>query len=238
MSEQAQDCKVLRVGESVMACRHARDEQIAKEVCAKQVYRRPRLGFTVKPGERWLDLGGNIGAFAIWAARIGAQVTTVEACKANVDMIDHNLRLNGLFAEVIHGFASNTGSGTTRVIYNSATPGRSGKWASETKHTAVEEVPNVDIPKLVASGKFDGVKIDIEGGEFAILDHPKMRWKGVSKVALEYHYRFDKSCANARRRIAPLLERFKRRSVSKQTLEGDEWGGWVDEVMLFWGPHK
>lgn len=224
--------KKIKAGDSLFYVRNERDLAICEEVCKRKAYLRPRLGFGLSAGERWLDLGANVGAFSVFAASVGCTVKAVEACAENARLVSENLRLNGLFGEVVYGFASNTGEGSTRVVFNQATPGRSGKFCPEGKSTAVEIVQNFDAVSAIESGEFDGVKIDIEGGEFDILE--AVREWNVKKVALEYHYRFDKSCANARRRIAGLLGKFQNRSVSKATLEGDVWGGWVDEIMMFW----
>lgn len=45
---------------------HTSDERVLREVITKAAYRRTTLGFDVRPGEVWLDLGANIGAFALY----------------------------------------------------------------------------------------------------------------------------------------------------------------------------
>lgn len=42
------------------------DYDAIQEVNVKKAYRKLREGFDVYPGERWLDLGANVGAFAIY----------------------------------------------------------------------------------------------------------------------------------------------------------------------------
>jgi hypothetical protein len=44
----------------------ASDERVLREVITKATYRRSSIGFDVRQGETWLDLGANIGAFALY----------------------------------------------------------------------------------------------------------------------------------------------------------------------------
>lgn len=53
------------------------------------------------PGDRVLDIGANIGAFSIRAARMAGQVTAVEPVTA--DLLSRNIRANGVSAQIIAG---------------------------------------------------------------------------------------------------------------------------------------
>lgn len=226
MSEQ-----IIVIGDLQFYVRNDRDAVIAREVAYKKAYERPRRGFRIEGSERWLDCGANIGAFTCWAAKKTAAVMAVEACAANVEMVKKNLRANGLFAVVKHGFVS-LEQGLTNIHYNADTPGRSGKFS---KKGIEEQVENAPLAEMLQSFAPAGLKLDIEGGEFDLLD-AGFPLDGLRAVAMEYHYRFDKSCANARRRIERLRDHFKDHIVSKQTLTAETWGGWVDEMMFFWNP--
>src|SRR5207344_2312360 len=54
------------------------DENALIEVINKKAYRRGSVKFDVERGERWLDLGANIGAFALYARSKGATVECYE----------------------------------------------------------------------------------------------------------------------------------------------------------------
>ena len=55
----------------------------------------------IRPGDRVLDVGANIGAFSIRAARMGARVTAVEP--VTVAVLRENIRANGVSVQVIDG---------------------------------------------------------------------------------------------------------------------------------------
>jgi FkbM family methyltransferase len=214
----------------IFECRNKRDATIVTEVCDKQVYRKPKLGFEPEMYETWLDLGGNIGAFTVWAAAIyRCNVVVVEPCLDNIRLINKNLKLNGVHAEVIRGFAGSTGDGQTEVAFNADTAGRSGKFGKGQK----ESVDNVSVNHLIAEHRPTGLKIDIEGGEFDLLDEG-LDIDNVRAIAMEYHFRFDKSCSTARKRLMPMIRKYKNKRVSKQLLHGSEWQGWIDDLCYFW----
>ncbi|HET9137523.1 MAG TPA: FkbM family methyltransferase, partial [Candidatus Kapabacteria bacterium] len=79
---------VIRVGSS--------DIKSVDETWVKKQYQRPSAGFIIRPGERWLDLGANIGAFSVYAALQGAQVRAYEAQRHNITMVRANIQANNL----------------------------------------------------------------------------------------------------------------------------------------------
>jgi hypothetical protein len=86
---------------------------------------------------------------------------------------------------------------------------------------------------LIAEHRPTGLKIDIEGGEFDLLDEG-LDIDNVRAIAMEYHFRFDKSCSTARKRLMPMIRKYKNKRVSKQLLHGSEWQGWIDDLCYFW----
>src|SRR5262245_56529623 len=48
------------------------DENVLREVLVARTYRKPSIGFDVEAAEHWLDLGANIGAFALYCQSRGA----------------------------------------------------------------------------------------------------------------------------------------------------------------------
>ena len=71
-------------------CRPGGDERILKEVL-HGIYRRKSIGFDVCSGERWLDLGANIGAFAIYCELRGAQTVSYEPDQECFEILKKNL---------------------------------------------------------------------------------------------------------------------------------------------------
>jgi FkbM family methyltransferase len=206
------------------------DSAVCEEVVTKRCYERPRLGFTVRPGELWLDCGANIGAFAVWAERVcKARVIAYEACEENAIVARQNLLLNGCESTVRTAFVSSRGRGVTSVNFNQRTPARSSTVAKGKQRF----VGNVSLAEEIKQHRPAGLKIDIEGGELRMLDDD-LPLEGIRAVAIEYHFRFDKSCENARRRIAPLLSRFKHNAIPKTVFTHSEWPAWQDAILFFW----
>ena len=131
---------------------------------------------------RILDLGANIGLFGVWALDRfpGAEITAFEPDPANAAVARRSMQ-------------ANDGSPRWRLIEAAATnrDGRATFLAGEFSRSRLEpdagglEVETVDVfPHLEG---VDLAKVDIEGGEWAIVGDPRFRELRVPVVALEYH---------------------------------------------------
>jgi FkbM family methyltransferase len=58
----------------------------------------------LEPGQRFVDVGANVGLYTIWALDVGASVIAIEPIDDNLAQLERNLVLNGYDAE-IHGCA-------------------------------------------------------------------------------------------------------------------------------------
>lgn len=133
---------------------------------------------------RVLDLGANIGLFGAWV--IGqfpeVQITSVEADPDNARVLAQTIAANpGTRWKLIEAAAS-TRLGTVRFV--------SGK--QTTSHLAGPgedgiEIAAVDVFEL--TGDIDLLKIDIEGGEWALLEDRRFAELRPTAVVLEYHPR-------------------------------------------------
>jgi FkbM family methyltransferase len=222
--------RIVNVGGMNFVSRGKHDDEVYREVIESRCYERPRLGFSVREGETWLDCGANVGAFSVWAEKKkGACVIAFEACAENTEVAKENLRMNDCRSTVNTGFVSTHGSGVSSMSFNARTPARSSPHVNGLQRF----VRNVSLADEIAKHKPHGLKIDIEGGELSILDDG-LPLDGVRALAIEYHFRFDKDCASARRRIEPLLSHFKHNSVPKTVFSADRWPAWQDAIMFFW----
>lgn len=179
------------------------DEKVAREVITNRCYRRASAGFDVEPGEHWLDLGANVGAFAVYCKIRGA---TAECYEPDADCFDLLVR-NAVGFRCVR--AAVTGRTSTTVgMWTSAVPGNHyrGTVLGSLGRSVDDpiEVPNVFAGDLV--GWYDGVKMDIEGGEFDLID----RWliPPCHKLCLEYHTSRDQSMTNLGRRLDVLRSKF------------------------------
>jgi FkbM family methyltransferase len=155
----------------------------AREMYCRDVYLRTGL---VMPRQGWVvDLGANRGLFSVWAARNGASALAVEA--------------QGGFAREIRQLAAYNGVGgrvhvATVIAGGAVTPGSAaGLLADERVRAAVSHgAPDKSIPALLAEYGIDRVglmKMDIEGGEFAVLSAAEdLAWLSrVDQLAIELH---------------------------------------------------
>jgi FkbM family methyltransferase len=131
---------------------------------------------------RVLDLGANIGLFGVWALDRfpGAEITAFEPDPTNAAVARRCIDANGA-------------GGRWQLIEAAAgdRDGRIGFRAGEFSRSRIEpgegetEVDIVDVfPYLERA---DLAKIDIEGGEWAILTDPRFRQLKLAAIVLEYH---------------------------------------------------
>jgi FkbM family methyltransferase len=175
---------VYRLRESglIVVIRHGTpDVATLDEVFYQRQYQPPavvadRLG----TAPRIVDLGANIGLFALFAAaeRPLARVTAVEADAANVDVLRRTRRLNGLDWEVIEAVAA---------THDGSVPFAGGLFSL----SRVEDRP--DLPHVTGVDAFtylvdaDLAKIDIEGSEWDFLASPRLAEEGPRALVLEFH---------------------------------------------------
>jgi FkbM family methyltransferase len=144
-----------------------------------------------------LDIGGNIGAFTVMAASDLVPCGMVIAIEPNpkcLQRIEENLGLNGIGnVRLIQGAVA-TAVGDV-AFHAAAHTGNSTLFADQvTEGSALTIVPAIS-PRdaLGLADSYELVKVDCEGGEFALLyETTPEDWKGIKRLALEYHIGFDK----------------------------------------------
>ena len=165
------------------------DLQSLREVLVLEVYA-AGLGFTPATV---LDLGANIGLTSLWLhqrhggrASAGFQLVAVEAAAENARIAQANLAANGVPAKVIHAAA---GLVTGQAWFETRTESNLGRMLPHEAPGTVP-VPVVGIRELMErfpQGQVDLVKMDIEGGEEALLGHDTGWLAGVRALMVEWH---------------------------------------------------
>jgi FkbM family methyltransferase len=185
----------------------------AREMYCRNVYL--RTGLTM-PTEGWVvDLGANNGLFAVWAAVTGAQVIAVEAQHDFAEKIRRLAKYNNVADRIAVeiALASGVASSGARV----GVVADDLRWAA-TSHGAAARPVDVSMPELMSTYQIDRVgllKVDIEGGEFAVLaDTEDLSWlQGVDQLALEVHRGFGDTAA--------LIERLRRHGFAIDLRDND-----------------
>lgn len=166
------------------------DAKSIQEVVVDKSYQRKYL--QIMPGEQWLDLGVNIGAFSCFALQKGAIVQGYEAESENAKLARHNIALNGFHANVIHAaVVSDTYQHDSVYLHLSNTPyavWRHSLFQGTKKNSVL--VPAVRISTILEG--FQGVKMDIEGAEIDIL-YTLPHFFGIQKMCIEYHFNVNDS---------------------------------------------
>lgn len=156
----------------------ARDEDmnIATEIFIRKTY--GRKGWLPEPGDVWLDLGANIGIFALWAHIHGAACVCYEPEDSCFQLLSKN------HAGSAHQIAIGAVDGQV-TLYDS--PRKTNSRATLIPVHGYKEVRTVTVRAADSfeAVYYDGVKCDIEGAELDILENP---WPIQSdRLILEYH---------------------------------------------------
>ena len=166
----------------------SRDLGVVDEVFGRSFYELPQPveGLLTGLGRppRVVDLGANIGLFGVWLLERfpGATVTAYEPDRFNAELLRRCVEANSGRGrwELVEACASTT-DGTVAFVdgdfasSREAAPGESAS-ALVTKADAMPHLGTADLAKL-----------DIEGGEWALLADERFRASPPAAVTLEYH---------------------------------------------------
>jgi hypothetical protein len=120
----------------------------------------------IRPEDIVVDIGANIGAFCIRAARISCSVTAVEPVTAA--LLNNNIRANGVSVQVIEG---GLGDGKPAMIC----------WDEQRVSTPTYTLKMI----LAQAGGCDFLKCDCEGAEW-LINPPELA--GVRRIEMELHH--------------------------------------------------
>lgn len=139
-----------------------------------------------------LDVGSQVGAFAVALARHspGAHVHAYEASPVTASWLQRNVDANDLGDRItIHAVALADHVGSLEFADNGQGSVHNGITAPAGSATMVQ-VPCTTMAEAVATagGRVDVLKMDAEGAEYdSILTSPPEIWADVQRVVMEYH---------------------------------------------------
>lgn len=123
----------------------------------------------IKPGMRVLDIGANMGMYAVAAARKGARVTAIDASTDNCKLLALNAHLNKVAFEILpFAVSDKTGMALFPRTDDSNKTIRDYGLTPE-QYDAFDAAFAAPLDMIIGPEKVDVVKIDIEGREYAAL---------------------------------------------------------------------
>jgi FkbM family methyltransferase len=161
------------------------------EVFHEHDYRPPQeLEQRLTRVNRIVDLGANIGLFGVFAVARWphAEILAFEPDPGNAEVHAHTIALNELHTRwTLVRSAAGASNGSAKFVAGEIALSRlAGAEDGDTIEVPIRDV----LPEIAES---DLVKMDVEGGEWAILGDPRFRSCPPRALVLEYHPRF---CAN------------------------------------------
>ena len=181
-------------------------------------------GLQLEPGEVILDLGANVGAFAVWASKRfpGAEIHCYEPEPQNFEKVAQRMWRGILPLVATHPVAV-TGKkrGPLRL-----SPGKfnDGEWTLhpvegnhvEERSVEVQTMPASELPACSV------LKLDTEGCEREILEnYPEKFWPGVKAVMCEWHSGDDYAWimgAMRERGFLPMVDRARGKPLPDREL--------------------
>jgi FkbM family methyltransferase len=115
----------------------------------------------LRPGDLFVDVGANVGSYAIWAAELDAEVIALEPADDTFALLEENVALNGYPIKTIRAAAGATPGiarfTSGRDCVNSLDPG------------GIAEIAVITIDSIIGNRAIAGMKVDVEGFEIDVL---------------------------------------------------------------------
>jgi len=140
-------------------------------------------------GRRVLDLGGNIGAFAVYAALRGCSYcATYEPEQDNFDQLLLNTSPFPVIEAFRHAVVSEVPK-SGEISFYLTTGNDAGGYSAVPFRGRIEvKVPAVSFEEVLRLAKPDVIKFDIEGGEYDLLEGIKKFPACVKEIIAEIHF--------------------------------------------------
>ncbi|MEI7488438.1 MAG: FkbM family methyltransferase [Chryseobacterium sp.] len=160
------------------------DDWIQQQIYFLGGYERDEIDYlykTLKEGDTFIDIGGNIGLFSLNASKIikdKGKIYSFEAFQPNYDQFKNHIRINDFKNITLEHLAISDQKGFIEILYNETydNVGMASSYLQE--YTSKEKVKSISLDDYVEENgisHIDLIKIDIEGAEYSAL-------KGMEKV--------------------------------------------------------
>jgi len=156
-------------------------------------------------GDLFVDVGSNVGSYALWAADLGAEVTAIEPSPQAARNLQENVLLNDFTITVLEcGLADEPGRMTL-------TTGKDTVNHLLTDPAAVGDRISVDtLDNVLGDRHAVGVKIDVEGAERLVLDGARLALSQsrIDVLQIEWNDMSDRVFGESRAPAAKILSTY------------------------------
>jgi FkbM family methyltransferase len=152
----------------------------------------------LRPGDLFVDVGANAGAYAVYVAELGAQVVAVEPQPELVRLLRDNLALNGIDAEV-HQVALADAPGVLHFAADDAEGRIDASGGLEVRADTLDAV--------LGDRHAAGVKVDVEGFERLVLEGARraLAERRIGCIQLEWNDCSQSALGEDRAPVAAVL---------------------------------
>lgn len=156
---------------------------------------------SLRPGDLFVDVGANVGSYAIWAAELGAEVIALEPADDTFALLEENVALNGYPIKTIRA-AAGAIPGTARF-----TTGRDD--TNRFDPHGLAEIAVTTIDSIIGNRTIAGMKVDVEGFEIDVLRgcEQALSEHRVGLIQLEWNATSMQAVGTDRGPVADLLAR-------------------------------
>jgi FkbM family methyltransferase len=156
---------------------------------------------SLAPGDLFLDVGANIGSYAIWAGELGAEVIALEPAGDTFALLTENIALNGYPITAVQA-AAGAACGTARL-----TTGLDS--ANRLDPAGHAETDMVTVDSVLGGRAAAGMKVDVEGFEMDVLAgcERALSEHRISLIQLEWNATSQNAAGIDRRPVADVLAR-------------------------------
>jgi FkbM family methyltransferase len=151
------------------------------------------------PGSLYVDVGANVGTYAIWAAERGAEVIALEPAADTYALLAENVALNGYPVRAIQAAAGAT-CGTAGFTVGQDAGNRLDPDGPAT-------TPLVTVDSLIGDRVVTGMKVDVEGHELDVLRGcaRALAEQRIGLLQLEWNMMSEFTLGTDRQPVADLL---------------------------------
>jgi FkbM family methyltransferase len=184
------DCYRMRCGTRLYTRRNRCDLTMIAEIWAYRKY--DYFGYRVNRGDIVVDIGGNIGAFATYAAAVcrASRVLVFEPFPENFSMLTRNVGENKLQTVTCVNEAVGGARGRMRFLVHATNAGMHHLVTRGESGTVIEVqcCTLADVFERFGLDVIDYLKMDCEGAEYDILNASAAPLlKRVRRISMEYH---------------------------------------------------